>query len=405
MTNNIEISEKQAEYIKNANHLYNIKMGATQSGKTHLDSVYTIVSRILERAGAEGINVIIGVSRGTIERNVLGKMRYLWGNSVVSPINSQNVATICGEKVYCIGAKDSRQESVIRGATIKYLYVDEFPDISKSVFELLPSRLSLPYSCCDLTGNPKSPSHWSEDFIHSENDIFFQRYSLYDNPFLAEKTIHNIENAYRGTVFFDRYVLGLPKRAEGLVFSKFADNPAPWIIKPEALPEYYRSVEVGFDIGGNGSAYALTCTAIGVDFTRYKLKSEKKQAEDLNMSDIERFVIDFCEYVEKKYNVQISMINCDHVDVIINSINDNTRYRACKAYKPPIKDRVYKYTKDFAEHNIKFVDGECDDLIDELQNLVFDERAEEAVPLDDGSMQIDTWDSNIYSESGQWNYL
>jgi hypothetical protein len=47
----------------------------------------------------------------------------------------------------------------------------------------------------------------------------------------------------------------------------------------------------------------------------------------------------------------------------------------------------------------------CDDLIDEMQNLVFDERAEDARPLDDGSMQIDTWDSNIYSESGYWNYI
>jgi hypothetical protein len=47
----------------------------------------------------------------------------------------------------------------------------------------------------------------------------------------------------------------------------------------------------------------------------------------------------------------------------------------------------------------------CDDLIDEMQNLVFDERAEDARPLDDGSMQIDTWDSNIYSESGYWSYI
>jgi hypothetical protein len=36
---------------------------------------------------------------------------------------------------------------------------------------------------------------------------------------------------------------------------------------------------------------------------------------------------------------------------------------------------------------------------------VFDEKSDRAIPLDDGSMQIDTWDSNIYSESGYWNYI
>ena len=401
----IEISRKQAQYIREANHRWNIKMGATQSGKTFLDTRYLIPSRLLERKGKEGLNFIVGVTKETIERNVLSKMRSIWGVDKVSEINSKNRATLFGEMVYCIGAKDKGQAAAFRGATAKYLYIDEFPDISEDVFSIFSSRLSMPYSCADMTGNPKDPKHWSEDFIASDKDIYFQRYALYDNPFLTAETIANIERDYKGTVYFDRYVLGLPKRAEGLCFPLFADNPSRWIIKKADVPKQFRTVEVGFDIGGNGSAYAMTCTGQGYDGTQYRLKSEKRQAEDMAMEDIEKFVNEFCEECEREYGVKIGMINCDHIAVIVNTINDNTKYRADLCYKPPVADRVFLYNKMFANDKIKFVEGMCDDLIDELESLVFDEKAEDTRPLDDGSVQLDCYDSACYSESSYWYYI
>ena len=401
----IEISRKQAQYIREANHRWNIKMGATQSGKTFLDTRYLIPSRLLERKGKEGLNFIVGVTKETIERNVLSKMRSIWGVDKVSEINSKNRATLFGEMVYCIGAKDKGQAAAFRGATAKYLYIDEFPDISEDVFSIFSSRLSMPYSCADMTGNPKDPKHWSEDFIASDKDIYFQRYALYDNPFLTAGTIANIERDYKGTVYFDRYVLGLPKRAEGLCFPLFADNPSRWIIKRADVPKQFRTVEVGFDIGGNGSAYAMTCTGQGYDGTQYRLKSEKRQAEDMAMEDIEKFVNEFCEECEREYGVKIGMINCDHIAVIVNTINDNTKYRADLCYKPPVADRVFLYNKMFANDKIKFVEGMCDDLIGELESLVFDEKAEDARPLDDGSVQLDCYDSACYSESNYWYYI
>ena len=401
----IEISRKQAQYIREANHRWNIKMGATQSGKTFLDTRYLIPSRLLERKGKEGLNFIVGVTKETIERNVLSKMRSIWGVDKVSEINSKNRATLFGEMVYCIGAKDKGQAAAFRGATAKYLYIDEFPDINEDVFSIFSSRLSMPYSCADMTGNPKDPKHWSEDFIASDKDIYFQRYALYDNPFLTAETIANIERDYKGTVYFDRYVLGLPKRAEGLCFPLFADNPSRWIIKRADVPKQFRTVEVGFDIGGNGSAYAMTCTGQGYDGTQYRLKSEKRQAEDMAMEDIEKFVNEFCEECEREYGVKIGMINCDHIAVIVNTINDNTKYRADLCYKPPVADRVFLYNKMFANDKIKFVEGMCDDLIDELESLVFDEKADDTRPLDDGSVQLDCYDSATYSESSYWYYI
>ena len=123
------------------------------------------------------------------------------------------------------------------------------------------------------------------------------------------------------------------------------------------------------------------------------------------MQDIEKLVNRFCESVEKKYKVSIGGLNCDHIAVIVNSINDNTKYRADLTYKPPLEDRPFIMSKLLANNKIKFVENECEDLIDELQNLVFDERSDRPIPLDDGSMQIDTWDSWTYSVSNDWNYI
>ena len=123
------------------------------------------------------------------------------------------------------------------------------------------------------------------------------------------------------------------------------------------------------------------------------------------MEDIERLVKEFCGSVEKKYRVKIGALNCDHIAVIINSLNDNTKYRAYMTYKPPLEDRPYTMSRLLASKRIKFVKGECEDLIDELQNLTFDEKSDRTIPLDDGSMQIDTWDSWTYSVSNNWDYM
>jgi PBSX family phage terminase large subunit len=264
--------------------------------------------------------------------------------------------------------------------------------------------------------NPKAESHWYYTDVldfHQEKqrrDINYGynygHFTIADNLSIDDEKLRNTLKTYqKGTVWYERDILGRRKTAQGIIFPNFASDQTPYIIKADELPKRFRSVEAGFDIGGNGSAYAMTCTGQGYDGIQYKLKAEKRQADKMSMDDVEGFVTEFCDYVEKKYDVQIESINCDHIDVIINTINDNTKYSAGKCYKPPLQDRVFLYSKLFKTQKVKFVENECEDLIDELCELVFDPKSEEAVYLDDGTMQIDTWDSNIYSESGYWHYI
>ena len=81
---------KQKEYGLNANHRWNVKIGAVRSGKTFQDKEDISPRRIRERIGKDGLVVLIGVTKSTIERNVLRPMRDKFGSGLVGTINNEN---------------------------------------------------------------------------------------------------------------------------------------------------------------------------------------------------------------------------------------------------------------------------------------------------------------------------
>ena len=257
------LSPKQREFVKYGTHRWNFKGGATRSGKTYLDFRWIIPIRIRERIGKDGLAVILGVTKSTIERNVLEPMRNLYGDMLVGTISSDNTAWIFGEKCYCLGAEKVSQVSKIRGASIKYCYGDEVADWSEEVFALLKSRLDKEYSCFDGTFNPQYPDHWLKKFLDSNADIFSQTYTIDDNPFLPESFKENLKKEYEGTVYYDRYILGLWVRAEGLVYPMFGDDCITQEIPDTG--DYYISIDYGtlnpFSAGlwcvGKGSAVRI----------------------------------------------------------------------------------------------------------------------------------------------------
>ncbi len=220
----LKFSPKQQEYIQKANKRWNFKSGATRSGKTYLDFMYVIPKRLMARHGLSGLNVILGVTQSTIERNVLEPMRQVYGEKLVGYISSDNTCVIFGEEVYCLGAEKKSQVAKLRGASIKYCYGDEVADWNQEVFDMLKSRLDKEYSCFDGALNPQNPSHWLKKFLDSDADIYLQEYTIFDNPFLSKAFIDNLCNEYKGTVYYKRYILGLWAIAEGLVYQCFKED-------------------------------------------------------------------------------------------------------------------------------------------------------------------------------------
>lgn len=220
----MKLSSKQAEYIRNAHGRLNFKIGAVRSGKSFVDVVYTVPRRIMMVSRKDGLNLILGVSKETIERNVLQPMRERYTDKLIGTINNRNIARICGEEVYCIGAEKYSQLAKIQGMSVKYLYGDEVAKWNEDVFMMALSRLDKKYSCMDAACNPESPNHWLKQFLdNGELDTYIQHYNIWDNPFLPKEFVESLCKEYEGTVYYGRYIEGNWTLAEGLCFPRYED--------------------------------------------------------------------------------------------------------------------------------------------------------------------------------------
>ena len=222
------LTEFQQEYLRNCNHRWNVKTGATRSGKTYLDCAVTIPKRICAARG-EGLLVMLGNTLGTLERNVLEPMRGLWGPELVGVVRtsaSGNIVQLFGRKVYVLGADNKKHIARIQGAAFEYAYGDEITTWDEGVFQMLKSRLSCPHSHFDGTCNPESPSHWFKKFLDSDADIYCQAYTIDDNPTLPAQFVADLKKEYTGTVYYNRFILGQWMAANGVIYRLLADSLA-----------------------------------------------------------------------------------------------------------------------------------------------------------------------------------
>lgn len=393
MQSSFELTPKQAEYIRNATHRWNVACGAVRSGKSHCQIAYCIPSRLVERRGLRGLRVILGATRDNIERNVLQPMRDIYGDGVATSINSKNVSRILGEKVYCIGADNVRQVAKIRGSEIAYVAIDEATDINKEVFEMLKSRLSLPWSCCDATTNPASPNHWFKEFLDSAErgvDIYCQNYTIYDNPFLPEEYVRALEAEYAGSVWYDRYILGLWTLAEGLVYPNY--TKALYEEEPDDKPdEFLLSIDYG-----TSNPFAVMLwerhkdTWYGVNELYYsgrEIGVQKTDDEYLQM--LEAFVD---PYVESMTHTDLNVwgvmeIITDRIPVIIDpsAASFIALLKQSKHFRPMSADNDVlngiRKTSTAIERGVLRIHRRCKQWIKEAQSYTWDTTSTEDRPV------------------------
>lgn len=399
----MQLSKKQKEFWKNAEYRWNIKCGATRSGKTYLD-YFVIPKRLRALSGKEGLIVILGNTKGTLQRNIIEPLQRIWGTKYVSDIKADNTALMFGEKVFCLGADKISQVDRIRGSGIKYCYGDEVVTWHRDVFSMLKSRLDKPYSKFDGTCNPEQPKHWFKQFIDSGADIFLQSYTIDDNPFLADTVKESLKREYYGTVFYDRYILGKWVNAEGLIYPVIADNPSRYIVKKSELPEL-RAFAIGEDFGKNKSGHAIVLSAIGTDGCLYFLKSDFKRAEGTRVEDIVSWSVETFERYFVDYPYFFDVYPDSAESSLINSISARSRFNVYPSIKPKIIDRIRLEERLFLTDRIKFVENECDELIEAFSEALWDDKTPEDRRLDDGTTNIDLLDAAEYSFAFNRHYL
>lgn len=241
----MSLTKKQAEYLRNCSHRYGAKIGAVGSGKSYGDILATIPLRVT-RARGDGLLVLLGNTRGTLERNILEPMREVWGEELVSPVSANNTVMLFGQRCYVLGADNSKHVARIQGMTVEWAYGDEVSTWNENVFRMLQSRLRTPGACMDLTSNPDSPGHWLKKFLDSPADIYLQTYNIDDGVMPAE-TIEALKLEYSGSMFYNRYILGEWCNAEGLVYPMFSAQLHCFSEPParKAETEYYISLDYG----------------------------------------------------------------------------------------------------------------------------------------------------------------
>ena len=113
----IDFSPKQKEVWRNTvnvHHRWNISLGATRSGKTYLD-YYKIPYRI-RSAPKDGLILLLGNTKGTLERNILEPMRKIWTGGLVGSIGSDNRVTLFGRECYALASAALAQMDKARKA-------------------------------------------------------------------------------------------------------------------------------------------------------------------------------------------------------------------------------------------------------------------------------------------------
>lgn len=402
----ITLSEKQKEYIRNATHRWNFKVGAVRSGKTVGDIIAVIPQRIIERADMSGLNFILGVSQSTIERNVLEPMRAIYGRKRVSTIAvSKNTATLFGEEVYCLGAEKISQVAKIQGSSVKYCYGDEVTKWNPEVFQMLKSRLDKSYSCFDGTCNPASRTHWLKAFLDTENlDMYVQHYRIFDNPYIDKKVVEELCKEYAGTIYYDRYIDGLWVRAEGAIYRKFADNPDNFLttVKRGDL----ETISIGVDFGGTGSGHAFVATGIEGDYDNLIPVASKRivpadYGGDIDANVLNKEIGRFVQFVQDKYGT-VDYIYYDNAETVlgtglrnyIGELFPDIIVRGAR--KSRINDRINATLRLMGAERF-YITEDCETLKTALSEAVWDSRKSEDTRLDDGSVDIDTLDALEYS--------
>ena len=333
-------------------------------------------------------------------------MRELYGDRLVGTINSQNIAKLFGEDVYCLGAEKVSQVSKIRGASIKYCYCDELAEYNQEVFELLKSRLDKEYSVLDGALNPESPTHWLKEFLDSDADIYCQTYTIFDNPFLPKEFVDNLCKEYQGTVYYNRYILGQWCNAEGIIFTPIANDPKRYLTN-EIIDGL---LSIGIDWGGNGSKHSITATIISRDYSKIQiLASDLMVSTGTNTKQVFRWINNFIQKIIDTHNKRPQAIFCDSAEQVLNnSLRSELKFNIpiLDSIKTPIEERIKCLIRLLNSDRISFIDKDTNSIVTALQTALYDEKSQTDRWIDDGkTSDIDSLDSFVYSWEKWMNQL
>ncbi|MDU7339030.1 MAG: PBSX family phage terminase large subunit [Clostridium sp.] len=427
-------SEKQKEILKfpYTGKTALICDGAVRSGKTAVMSLSYILWAM---ANFNGQNFgICGKTVISAERNVVKPLlaiKYIRQHFNVKFAN--HVLTVSrGNKTntfYVFGGKDEASYMLIQGITLAGVFLDEVALMPESFVNQALARCSVTGSKYWFNCNPESPTHWFyKEWIldpNKKHNAVHLHFQLDDNPSLSEEKKKEYYSNYTG-VFFDRYILGLWKTADGAIYQKFADNPDNWIIPDYVEPRRSHEltgeelkardfcqridfISIGVDFGGNRSLTTFVATAIMRGFSGITVIRDhniKGRKGEIDADRVAREFVSFVRKLQADYPhayIKYCFADCAE-QYLINTlrkacITANLGIKLGDSDKNPIVQRIICANTLLGQNKLHLMVS-CTLVRGGLEAAVWDSKAAdkgEDVRLDDFSTDIDILDAFEYS--------
>lgn len=147
---------------------------------------------------------------------------------------------------WIFGGKDESSYALIQGITLAGVFLDEVALMPQSFVNQALARCSVEGARYWFNCNPENPSHWFyQEWIldSAKKRAKHLHFLMSDNPSLSAEKLAEYESFYKGA-FYQRYILGLWVKAEGLVYPMF-DKQKHVIDKYDKRGQYYISIDYG----------------------------------------------------------------------------------------------------------------------------------------------------------------
>lgn len=346
----------------------------------------------------------------SLRRNCLDLLQTLVGKNNFTYSLSKKEGCLFGRLIYLEGVNDARAESKIRGMTLQGAYCDELTLFTEDFFSMLLSRLSCPGAKLISTTNPDSPQHWLKvKYIdrYEKLDMLCVQFLIDDNPYLDPDYIANLKKEYSG-VYYDRFILGLWKTADGLIYRQFADNPEHWMID-SVNTQQIDFISIGIDFGGNRSLTTFVATAVMRNYSSlvvlrdYHISGKKGEIDADRLS---RELIGFLWRLQADYPgiyIRYCFADCAEQYLITTLrkalLAARMNIPVGDSDKNPITSRIICTNTLLNTDRLHLLRG-CDLLRRGLEGAVWDSKAAEKGEdkrLDDFTSDIDILDAFEYS--------
>lgn len=402
------VSSKQFDFLSSLKEIkrINILEGSVRSGKTWISLLgfFLLVANSPENSEF----IMVGKTITSLKRNCLNLLQTIVGNGNFKFSISSKEGSICGRKVYLEGVNDSRAENKIRGMTLYGAYCDELTLFTEDFFTMLLSRLSMENSFLIGTTNPDTPSHWLlKNYIsrRGELDIKVWKFTLEDNHTLPKSYIENLKKEYTG-VFYDRFILGKWVAAEGLIYSKFANEKEKYIVD-KIRPYDLQTVHIGIDYGASKSKTAFVAIGFTKGFKDLYVLKEKTTLGIKSPEEMYESFWKFYEELENEYgHVSFCYADWGGLGQVQTKGTQNYFLKRGKpikiqdCFKVRIIERINMVCRLIGANRFK-VHKDCKETIEALSSAVWEENKDD-VRLDNGTVNIDVLDAMEYAFS---NYM